>query len=103
MIPVDLPLIYAPEIADAKARGLPIVALESTIITHGMPFPQNVETARAVEAEVRAHGAVPATIAVMAGRIHIGLTDAELDSLGQAQDVMNALSALVADRFGEEM
>jgi pseudouridine-5'-phosphate glycosidase len=64
-----------------------IVALESTIITHGMPFPQNVETARAVEAEVRAHGAVPATIAIMGGQIHIGLTEAELDKLGQAKSV----------------
>ena len=82
-----LPLGFSPEVAKARAEGLPIVALESTIITHGMPFPQNVETARAVEAEVRAHGAVPATIAIMGGRILIGLTDAQLDELGQASDV----------------
>ena len=81
------PLSYAPEVAKARAAGAPIVALESTIITHGMPFPQNVEAARAVEAEIRAHGAVPATIAIMDGRIHIGLTDAELDRLGQAAHV----------------
>jgi pseudouridine-5'-phosphate glycosidase len=74
-------------VAQARANGTAIVALESTIITHGMPFPQNVETARAVEAEVRRHGATPATIAIMAGRIHIGLTDAQLDDLGQARDV----------------
>ena len=80
-------LTYSPEVAAARSAGRPIVALESTIITHGMPFPQNVETARQVEAEVRAAGAVPATIAIMAGRIHIGLTDAELDSLGQAKGV----------------
>ena len=80
-------LTYSPEVAEARAKGAPIVALESTIITHGMPFPQNVETARLVEAEVRAHGAVPATIAIMDGRILIGLTDAQLDSLGQAQNV----------------
>lgn len=81
------PLSFAPEVARARASGAPIVALESTIITHGMPFPQNVEAARAVEAEIRAHGAVPATIAIMDGRIHIGLTDAELDRLGQAAHV----------------
>lgn len=84
---MTLPLTFSPEVAKACADGAPIVALESTIITHGMPFPQNVETARRVEAEVRAHGAVPATIAIMAGRIHIGLTEAELDTLGQAQGV----------------
>lgn len=83
----SLPLTYSPEVAAARASGAPLVALESTIITHGMPFPQNVETARAVEAEVRAHGAVPATIAIMDGQIHIGLTDAELDRLGQASHV----------------
>lgn len=84
---IDLPLTLSPEVAQARANGLPIVALESTIITHGMPFPQNVETARQVEAEVRAHNAVPATIAIINHRIHVGLTEAELDSLGQAQGV----------------
>ncbi len=80
-------LIFSPEVAAALRDGAPVVALESTIITHGMPFPQNVEAARAVEAEIRAHGAVPATIAVMGGRIHVGLTEAELDALGQAKGV----------------
>ena len=80
-------LVFAPEVAGALKDGAPVVALESTIITHGMPWPQNVETARRVEAEVRAHGAVPATMAVMSGRIHVGLTGAELDSLGQAKGV----------------
>ncbi len=84
---MTLPLILSPEVEAARAAGGPIVALESTIITHGMPFPQNVETARRVEAEVRAQGAVPATIAILAGRIHVGLTEAELDALGQAQGV----------------
>ncbi|MDR7126484.1 pseudouridine-5'-phosphate glycosidase [Pseudotabrizicola sp. 4114] len=82
-----LPLTFSPEVAQARATGAAIVALESTIITHGMPFPQNVETARAVEDEIRKHGAVPATIAIMDGQIHIGLTADELDRLGQAQDV----------------
>ena len=82
-----LPLILSPEVEAARAAGGPIVALESTIITHGMPFPQNVETARRVEAEVRAHGATPATIAIMDRQIHVGLTEAELDGLGQAKGV----------------
>ncbi len=82
-----LPLCYSPEVATARAAGAPIVALESTIITHGMPFPQNVETARLVEQDVRGAGAVPATIAVLDGTLHIGLDDAELDALGQAQGV----------------
>ena len=84
---MTLPLTLLPEVADALRAGHPVVALESTIITHGMPFPQNVETARAVEAAVRAGGAVPATIAVVGGRIHVGLTPQELDSLGQATGV----------------
>ncbi|WP_347309801.1 pseudouridine-5'-phosphate glycosidase [Defluviimonas sp. SAOS-178_SWC] len=92
----DLPLTVAPEVADARAKGAPIVALESTIITHGMPYPQNLETARRVEAEVRASGAVPATIAVMAGRIHIGLTEAELDALAKASGVMKLSRADLA-------
>ena len=80
-----IPLVLSPEVA--AARGGPVVALESTIITHGMPYPQNVATARLVEAEVRANGATPATIAVLDGVIHIGLTDAELETLGQSKNV----------------
>lgn len=86
-LPPNIPLVLSPEVAEARANGTPIVALESTIITHGMPFPQNVETARRVEAEVRAHGATPATVAIMDHQIHVGLTGAELDGLGQARDV----------------
>lgn len=92
----DLPLAFAPEIRAALDTGRPVVALESTIITHGMPFPQNLETARRVEAEVRAAGATPATIAVMGGRIHIGLTDAELEALAQATGVMKLSRADLA-------
>ena len=73
-----------PEVAAALAAGRPVVALESTIISHGMPFPQNVETALAVEAEVRAHGAVPATIAVLDGRLKAGLTHEQITTLGRA-------------------
>jgi pseudouridine-5'-phosphate glycosidase len=90
------PLAFSPEVAAARRDGRPLVALESTIITHGMPWPQNVETARAVEAEVRAAGAVPATVSVMAGRIRIGLTDAECDALGQAAGVMKLSRADLA-------
>ncbi|GJD53330.1 Pseudouridine-5'-phosphate glycosidase [Methylobacterium crusticola] len=77
-----------PEVRDALRAGAPVVALESTIVTHGMPHPENVATARAVEAAVRAGGAVPATIAVVAGRIRIGLPDEVLDWLGTASEVM---------------
>ncbi|MEJ1999310.1 MAG: pseudouridine-5'-phosphate glycosidase [Maritimibacter sp.] len=82
-----IPLTYSPEVAAAKENNLPLVALESTIITHGMPYPQTVETARAVEAEIRTAGAVPATMAVIEGKLHVGLTDEELTVLGQAQNV----------------
>lgn len=81
------PMTYSDEVSAALSSGAPVVALESTIITHGMPYPQNVETARAVEAEVRAHGAVPATIAVLEGALHIGLSDTELETLAKARDV----------------
>lgn len=84
---MTLPLTFSPEVAEARASGTPIVALESTIITHGMPYPQNLDTARQVEAEVREAGAVPATIAIMDGRIQIGLTETELEVLAQAKDV----------------
>lgn len=89
-------LQFSQEVAAARAEGRPIVALESTIITHGMPFPQNVETARQVEADIRAAGAVPATIAVLDGRIRIGLDEADLDQLGQATGVMKCSRADLA-------
>jgi len=79
-------LTFSDEVAAARASGRPIVALESTIITHGMPYPQNLETARMVEADIRAKAAVPATIAVMGGRIHVGLSDPDLDALAQTPD-----------------
>ena len=77
------PLAFSPEVAAAREAGAPLVALESTIISHGFPWPRNLEMAQAVEAEVRAAGAVPATIAVMAGRIRVGLTADELMMLAQ--------------------
>ena len=81
------PLKFSTEIQAARAAGQPIVALESTIITHGMPYPQNVETAKVVEQDIRDAGAVPATVAIMAGAIHIGLNPDELETLAQASDV----------------
>ena len=89
-------LTLSPEVAEARATNAPIVALESTIITHGMPYPQNLETARRVEDEVRAAGAVPATIAILEGRLHVGLTDGELEALAQAKDVMKLSRADLA-------
>ncbi|MEY4883227.1 MAG: hypothetical protein RIS34_1081 [Pseudomonadota bacterium] len=73
-----------PDVAQALADHRPVVALESTIISHGMPYPQNVATALQVEAEVRAHGAVPATIAIINGRLKAGLSAQEIGHLGQA-------------------
>lgn len=87
---------FSPEVAEALAQNAPVVALESTIITHGMPFPQNLNTARRVEAEIRAAGAVPATIAILEGRLHVGLTDGELETLAQASNVMKLSRADLA-------
>ncbi|MDM4766859.1 pseudouridine-5'-phosphate glycosidase [Pelomonas sp. SE-A7] len=81
-------LAYSPEVAAARAAGQPIVALESTIISHGMPYPQNVQTAREVEDIIRAAGAVPATIAVLGGKIRIGLSSEELELLGRSSDAL---------------
>ncbi|MUK88642.1 pseudouridine-5-phosphate glycosidase [Ornithinibacillus sp. L9] len=78
------------EVQEAKEHGKPIVALESTIISHGMPYPQNVKTAREVEQIVRDHGAVPATIAIINGKIKIGLSDEELESFGNSTGIAKA-------------
>jgi len=73
------------EVEAARAAGRPVVALETTVITHGMAYPDNVETALAMEAAVRSEGACPATLAVVAGAIRIGLTEAEIERFGQAR------------------
>ena len=83
-------LLIAPEVASALAARTPVVALESTLISHGLPFPANLEVAIASEAAVRAHGAVPATIAIRDGRVLIGLAQDELVALGTAADVLKA-------------
>jgi len=81
-------LQFSPEVQSARAAGRPVVALESTIISHGMPYPQNVQTARDVEQVIRDAGAVPATIALIDGRICIGLADDQLELLGQSKDAI---------------
>ncbi|MEM7301089.1 MAG: pseudouridine-5'-phosphate glycosidase [Pseudomonadota bacterium] len=87
---------HSAEVAKALKAGESLVALESTIITHGMPSPQNVEVAREVEQTVRDQGAVPATIAVLDGELHIGLDDEQLEMLGAAKDVMKLSRADMA-------
>jgi len=77
-----------PEVQQALENGLPVVALESTIIAHGMPYPQNVETAKRVEAELRLNGVVPATIAIIDGTIKVGLTEVELERIGNTKGVI---------------
>jgi len=78
--------VFSDELCNARAAGRPVVALESTIITHGMPYPQNLETALAVEQTVRDNGATPATIAVLEGVLHVGLEAGALDALAQTPD-----------------
>ena len=81
-------LHFSEEVLAARAQGKPIVALESTIISHGMPYPQNVQTAREVEQIIRDGGATPATIAIMDGKICVGLSDAQLEQLGNTAGVL---------------
>lgn len=80
-------IAYSPDVSTALNDGAPVVALESTIITHGMPWPDNLSTARQVEQTVRDNGATPATIAVLNGTLHIGLTEAQLETLAKADNV----------------
>lgn len=94
--------ICADEVADALARGRPVVALETTLITHGLPHPDGVAAAVAIENEIRQGGATPATIAVWGGAVRVGLTHAELSELATTPDVVKVnlsnLAATVADR-----
>ena len=89
-------MIRSAEVAAAEAAGRPIVALESTIITHGMPYPQNLETAQLVEQTIREAGATPATIAVLDGVLHIGLDAAALSGLARQADAMKLSRADLA-------
>ena len=92
MIERDLVLHFSDEVHDALLSKKPIVALESTIISHGLPRPQNLEVAREVEAIVRDRGATPATIAVLDGAVHIGLNDSELQEIANREDIAKASS-----------
>ncbi len=89
-------ITYSKDVAAARDAGQPIVALESTIITHGMPWPQNLEVAQQVERTVREGGAVPATIAVLDGTLHVGLDDEQLTKLAQAKNVAKLSRADIA-------
>jgi pseudouridine-5'-phosphate glycosidase len=86
--PLDALITLSDDVAEALGSRKPIVALESTIITHGMPYPQNLAMARQVEADCRAHGAVPATIAVLDGKILVGMTPGQLEALADAPNPM---------------
>ena len=95
-------LVFSPEVAAALASNSPIVALESTIISHGLPRPSNLNVAREVETIVREHGATPATIAILDGVVHIGLTDDQLIAIANRDDISKAssrdLAVLVASK-----
>jgi pseudouridine-5'-phosphate glycosidase len=96
-------LTVLPEVADALASGAPVVALESTIISHGLPRPENLRVAREIEQAVRRGGAVPATIALVEGRPHVGLDDAALQHVASSDDVVKVSTrdlATVAARGG---
>ena len=97
----SLPVAFSAEVAAAKAAGTPVVALESTIITHGMPYPGNLEMAESVEQIIRSEGAVPATIAVIKGKLHIGLDREELHALAQTPDAMKLSRADLAFAISE--
>ncbi len=92
MIESNPTIHYSDEVREAIIAGKPIVALESTIISHGLPRPQNLEVAREVESIIRQHGAVPATIAIIDGGAHIGLSDSELDAIAKRDDISKASS-----------
>ena len=93
---MKLPLIYSEEVHAALDTGRPVVALESTIITHGMPYPENLKTAKNVEDVVRKNGAVPATIAIINQAVHIGLSAERLEWLAKANNVMKLSRADLA-------
>jgi pseudouridylate synthase len=99
---MDALLHASPEVAEALAAGRPVVALESTLIAHGLPRPDNLSMARDMQAAVRAHGAVPATVALVDGHIRVGLTELELERLANAREVRKVsrrdLAAVLARR-----
>lgn len=85
--PTDLPLIVSPIVSQALSQGAPVVALESAVISHGLPFPQNLELALELEEIIRRQGVVPATIGVLQGRVHVGLDKSQTERLAQERDL----------------
>ena len=83
-------ILFTDEVREALAQNKPVVALESTIISHGMPYPQNIETAKMLENTVRENGGVPATIAILDGKIKIGINDLDLERLATGKDIKKA-------------
>ena len=83
-------ILFTDEVREALAQNKPVVALESTIISHGMPYPQNIETAKMLENTVRENGGVPATIAILDGKIKIGINDLDLERLATGEDIKKA-------------
>ena len=98
----SFPIVFSKDVAEARASGAPIVALESTIITHGMPYPGNLQMAESVESIIRSEGAVPATIAVIDGTLHIGLDTATLETLAQTKGAMKLSRADLAFAVAEK-
>ena len=96
MLPNTL-ISQSAEIARALQTNIPIVALESTVITHGLPHPQNIQLARDMEAAIRGEGATPATIALINGKIRIGLTDEELVQLAETKSPLKVKSPRLCD------
>jgi len=88
MAAFKLPLSYSPTVARARTTGSPLVALESTVITHGLPYPENLNLARDMEANVKAEGAIPATIAILNGKIQVGLTGSQLETIATVKDAI---------------
>lgn len=95
------PLVFSADVAEARRAGKPLVALESTIITHGMPYPGNLQMAESVEAIIRSEGAVPATIAVIDGTVHVGLDRPMLEALAQTKGAMKLSRADLAFAVAE--
>ena len=80
-------ITYSPEVAEARSVGQPIVALESTVIAHGLPYPENLQTAKKLESAIAAEGAVAATIAIVDGEIRVGLSEEELQTIARSEEV----------------
>ena len=101
--PLNNPALhFSTEVAAALRDGRPVVALESTILTHGMPWPQNLEMATGVESLVRSEGCVPATIAVLKGELHVGLEASELEDLAQQRDALKLSRADLAFAISQQ-